>query len=230
MTSIVFNVFSGYTKILSGLEKAGSFEIINLESSVARCARVPSFNSSVLEAMAALGTNEMPVICGGVNNGVRNECFTLEKVWTGISPLPIPIYGGAMVSMNGKESSQFLLAGGQNFVSHLSSVFVMENNSWQNFAADLPLALQGHCMVRINSTSVMIVGGVDMSSLRSETYFIHSWKAAWVAGPSLQIGRERHSCGRIRKTLQPDSTFGIIATGGYGSKTVEILGKMNGSF
>jgi hypothetical protein len=63
--------------------------------------------------------------------------------------------------------------------------------------ADLPTTIQGHCMVKINNTMLLQIGGtIDFSyaGTTDKTYFCDIIQNKWISGPKLNAGRIHHSC------------------------------------
>ncbi len=93
---------------------------------------------------------------------------------------------------------------------------------------DLPLALSDHCLVKLNSTTAMVIGGDDGTSRHlSSTYFLDiptkseggtmSTTARSVKGPDLNNARSDHSCG-VLTNPGDDNGQVVIVAGGYGAK------------
>ncbi len=84
----------------------------------------------------------------------------------------------------------------------------------------LPLGLAGHCLVKINDSLILAIGGrfesVSMENLGqlSPRTFWHSLdRKSWITGPELDQRREGHSCGA---TMDPNSkTVFVIVAGGF---------------
>ena len=89
--------------------------------------------------------------------------------------------------------------------------------------ANLPVALDAHCMVNVNTTTVAIIAGYDGSSNSNKMWYFHFNVGQWVEGPNLKFGRRWAGCG----TFDSGEDTYIIAVGGTGSgndeKSVEIL-------
>lgn len=91
------------------------------------------------------------------------------------------------------------------------------------------MVMTRHCMVLLNSTTVMAIGGYQNTVISNETFLLNMKQQEWVQGPPLNIARGAQSCGRIRKS-QSTAKFQVIVVGGYNGSTlssVEIFDEEN---
>jgi len=105
-------------------------------------------------------------------------------------------------------------------------VEILTKDGWEQFLPSLPVSSSENCMVLLNSTTVILIGGSqDGHSYSRDTYLFNtaSNNQEWVKGPRLQQNHEGHSCGRIRKDSSSNQ-FSVIVVGGYfASGFVEVL-------
>ena len=84
---------------------------------------------------------------------------------------------------------------------------------------DLPLALEQHAMVAINSSCSMVIGGRKNapnwsdSSYVSATFIYDHNEGKWITGPSLIQSRDSHAAGIVTDEVT-DEQF-VVVTGGY---------------
>jgi hypothetical protein len=84
-----------------------------------------------------------------------------------------------------------------------------------------------NCIVLQNSTTAFLIGGGPQETEYSpNSYFLNTAASTleWIQGPTLNYGRDSHSCARIRKGNS--NKFSIIVVGGYNGTfmtSVEIL-------
>ena len=212
-------------------------EIINLDASSTTCKNLEHFPSQVIGAVGALGPKLEPVICGGFYNSGNvdeNSCYSLQKdTWqllslmnqnrrhAAIAPSPYP-----------SDNFSVIVSGGYNGSDWLDTVEIWNQNAWHLSSTVMPVAINLHCMVQINLTTVMIIGGYNTTSL-VETFIFNSENEIWVPGPSLQEERYGLACGRI-KTTRNQPYFSIIAVGGNNIdenlRSVEILDEVDGNW
>ena len=99
--------------------------------------------------------------------------------------------------------------------SRLNSSEVLTENGWQ-LSTSLPVEIHRHCMVMINATSVMVIGGYQGKSggTSGKTFLLDGVTKVWREGPELKQKRRDHSCAMIRKDSQSQDKS-VIVVGGY---------------
>ena len=70
-----------------------------------------------------------------------------------------------------KPQSLFV-TGGFGSGRSISSAEILTENGWEEFTPSFPAYLQNHCMVLLNSTTAMVVGGQQNNSITADTYLI----------------------------------------------------------
>ena len=160
-----------------------------------------------------LGT--IPVICGGYDGNYFDECL---------------LYGtNHVITMNSKRAYHssvalsderiWILGGEGGSGSSIPTEFVTKEEAVNG--PTLGLFLLGHCSVKCNNL-IYLIGGLSQFSYGPTK---NVWVAnpsngyAFVQGPSMMTSRSVHSCG----TMSIGSTSIIIAAGGAGLSSVEIL-------
>ncbi len=81
-------------------------------------------------------------------------------------------------------------------------------------------------MVTVNSTTVMVIGGIQIKHEWSgKTFYFTFGAESWTEGPKLKNKRVNPSCGKIRRNKESQVMSIIVAGGYYGSylSSVEIL-------
>ena len=97
---------------------------------------------------------------------------------------------------------------------------------------EIPLAINAHCMVRLNSTTVAVLAGMDLVKYENDVpapnrnnkrmWYYHVQDDQWVEGPSMRVGRRWAGCGTFN---YGGSTY-ILVVGGTEAedgKSVEVL-------
>ena len=195
-----------YTKVLVGLGTSqhgeiNTFEVIHLNPPQSKCKALPPYPFEVYGAMAVLGSDGRPIICGG--NAIRGrECYTLKTIWESLPSMDTVVYFGQFARLTfPDQSNRLIMTGG--FVSETDNdrrinVDSLTDRGWESFSPNLPFALTKHCMVVINSTSLLIIGGHNGQTDISNTYYFHSWRQRWIQlGPYLAESRGLHCCSKI---------------------------------
>ena len=141
--------------------------------------------------------------------------MTTPRDYAASSPSPYP-----------NRTHSLFVTGGMNSHGSLNTVEVLTDGGWQQLQTSLPVNINSHCMVLLNSTTVLIIGGLQPGEAYSpNTYLFNSENEKWVVGPKLSFNRRDHSCGKLRKDSQT-SEYSIIVAGGFNAtymSSVEIL-------
>ncbi len=213
-------------------------EIIDLETSSTICQNVEKFPTAFYGAIGGLAVDNKPLICGG--NLLSNECHYLEKGnWLLFSFMNnVKLYAAVSQSPFVDGVSSLFVTGGSNGteVAGYNVTNVSEDlkeRSWEN-TLPLPVPLFFHCMVLLNSTTVMVIGGSSETDLgpQRKSFLFNSEHETWTEGPMLNKARLSMSCGRIRKNSQSHQ-YSIIAAGGWDGttkSTVEIYDEETGKW
>jgi hypothetical protein len=190
-------------------------EVINLASSASTCKNPPNFTVKVYDAIGGLGFKGNPIICGGEQNGApSNKCFSLENnEWISSASMnSVRAYAAAAQLKDGK----LLVTGGyyDASFSSLNSAEMFTDEGWESNMPSLPVTITRHCMVTVNSTTVMAIGGVQNGQISGKTFYFTLGEDSWTEGPELKNKRGYHSCGKIRRN-KDSQEMRIIIAGGY---------------
>ena len=101
------------------------------------------------------------------------------------------------------------VTGGYNGVKLASTEYVKMTGTM--LGPDLPMALEYHAMVAINSTCSMVIGGNADSAL---TFFYDHNEDEWINGPSLIEARGNHASGIVTDEVT-DENFVAVTGGSY---------------
>jgi hypothetical protein len=211
--------------ICGGMPDNNTCEIINLESSVIACKNMPNFPAMTSGAFGGLGFNENPIICGGQNKIHSKRCFSLEnKEWVSHANMSS---ARAYTISSQLQNGNILVAGGINDSgSYLNSAEILTKQGWESNIPPLPVRIWSHCMVTVNSTTVMVISGGQNELYSEKTFYYTVGDESWNEGPKLKFYRNGHSCGKIRKN-KDSQEMSIIVAGGYDGpsylSSVEIL-------
>jgi hypothetical protein len=124
------------------------------------------------------------------------------------------------------RDAKLLVTGGfDESGSDLNSAEMLTEEGWESNMPSLPVTITRHCMVTVNSTTVMAIGGEQNGPTSGKTFYFTFGEDSWTEGPELKNKREYHSCGRIRN--KDSQEMSIIVAGGYDGSSrlssVEIL-------
>jgi hypothetical protein len=126
------------------------------------------------------------------------------------------------------QDGKLLVTGGHVGLGYyLNSAEMLTKEGWESNIPPLPVTIAAHCMVTVNSTTVMVIGGGHSSQTSGKMFYFTFGEASWTEGPELKIERRDHSCGKIRRNKESQE-MSIIVVGGYGDdfsylSSVEIL-------
>jgi hypothetical protein len=214
-------VCNGVGSIADGVN-INTCEVINLESPAKTCQNLPNFPvPSAFLAIGGLGVKNNPIICGGVQNrSAANSCYSLENgAWVSSESMNSARVDAAAVLM---EDGQLLVTGGDDGQDYTNSAEMLTDKGCKTEVPSLPVTIANHCMVQVNSTTVMAVGGFQNDNLSGNTFYFNTEIQSWTQGPALKMSRHSHRCGRIRKS-QNSNEMSIIVVGGFNLASAEIL-------
>jgi hypothetical protein len=222
-------LFKGLSKLLicGGNYSLDTCEVINLASSTATCKNSPNFPAGVYLALGGLGLKGNPILCGGFQNGVRsNKCYSLENnKWVSSASLNSVRAAAAAAQL---QDGKLLVTGGKDGPdSYLYSAEMLTEEGWESNIPSLPVTIWAHCMVAVNSTTVMAIGGYQNRQNSGKTFYFTFGEESWTEGPELKDKRRFHSCGKIRRNKDSQEMSIIVAGGWDGGSSylssVEIL-------
>jgi hypothetical protein len=133
-------------------------------------------------------------------------------------------YGAAAAQL---QDGKLLVTGGwdENWDT-LNTSEILTEDGWESNIPLLPVTISYHCMVTINSTTVMVIGGIQNGQTTGDIFYFTFGTDTWTPGPALNNKRTRHKCGKIRRNKESHE-MSIIAAGGFYSESqlssVEIL-------
>ncbi len=224
--------------VATGHEFKKTVEIINLDPANPDlvCDNLPEYPVGLAAATGQLFNKKMPIICGGgkPNRWVDScDCYALQnQSWTKISSLNqcrrYP--ASALVSLEHEEEVLMITGGEKEWATPLKSVESYDGTDWeQGQVSVLPRGVWEHCLVKINSTTLLLIGGSETSggpsSPVSATHFYDVNENQWIPGPTLNVARAGAGCGLLNwmnpQTNQMEKI--VVASGGYESSTTELL-------
>jgi len=201
-----------------------SIEIIDLETPFLNCSDLATFPRLGFGAIGGLSSNKLPFLCGGSDPFPSNTCYTYEdSQWTESSSMKSKrAYAAASPSPFSNLDELFVVGGWNGFdFDALKSGEVYTNNSWHALYSLSPVLIMNHCMVLVNSTTVLMIGGEQNgTSYSSKTYFFNSEDNNWRDGPALKEGRNFPSCGKLKKDSQSSEYVVIVAGGADASSSI----------
>jgi hypothetical protein len=225
----------GFSRLLicggeSNSGKIDQCEAIDLKSNKT-CQNPPNFPSKVYGAIEGLVFTKDPIICGGsqsANNYIpSNMCYSLKNnEWKTSKNMSSARTFAAAAQL---KDDKLLVTGGYNaYISYVNSAEILTEEGWESNIPSLPVTIYVHCMVTVNSTTVMAIGGDQSNQWSVKSFFFTFGEESWIEGPDLKNKRSDHSCGRIRRKIESQEMSIIVAGGHNGTSSlssVEILGE-----
>lgn len=113
--------------------------------------------------------------------------------------------------LRNSSGDKLWLTGGSSYDASARTEFIYSKPSLMPWGESVPDALYLHCMVKLNESSVMFIGGVNLSAVYFYTFIPDRFYGEWSEGPSLSTQRQGHSCGKIQTS---DHQTLVVITGG----------------
>ncbi len=211
-----------------------SVEVVNLDENAPNlvCENLPDLHIGLAGLTGQLYQEKKPLLCGGSKSSIIDQCgcYIYEyQSWNKIADLVecVRFPSSTLLTLNGREF--FLIIGGYNN-GEKSTVQTYYGNSWhKDNNAILQQPNWQHCLVKINDSTLLMIGGYS-NSTTAKSFFFHIGETQWTPGPALNIARFGHGCGII-DWLNPSSNQlekVVFAVGGQKSdffylSTVEML-------
>ncbi len=222
-------ICGGYVQLTG--QTTDNCEILDLQSPAKTCTNLANLPEPIGQAFGGRGLKQNPLICGGTNS-VANGCFSFENNgWISSGSMTSARSNAAVVQL---QTGQLFVTGGLNGPNFLSSAETFTEQGWQAKVPSLPIPIGYHCMVEVNSTTVLIIGGYQSGQRSAKTFYLSTKDQSWTAGPDMKTPRYIHSCGRIKKDNASQAASIIVVSGvgdGFVTLTsVEILDEGSNSW
>ena len=202
---------SGKLVVVTGIPSnlANKTEAFDLTTSK-RCPDLPPYPLAIYFASGAFINNRL-VICGGTYP-ITGQCYSLgpkETAWQEAGTLKTPRYVAASTELNGK-----MITMGGNSNGALQSTEIMDaETKLSTYGPNLPTTLFGFCMVKVNASRVLLIGGyVDNKSVRTVLWYSND--QSFKPRPDLTTERRLHACGLL---TSEEGTYVVVAGGDNGT-------------
>ena len=217
----------GNTKLLvaTGIQSSGNTDLVEiidlLNSSATSCIGFQKFPFASAGGQGILNIDDQPFICSKTQGGQTN-CYSFSVgMWKYNSSMNYN-RGAFAMTKSPLENNSLLVTGGGLFTNGNVDEIMVEGR-WQISPVSLPLPIIEHCMLLINSSTAIVLGGYFQGNLNS-TYILNSEFPQWVEGPQMQDPRAFHSCGLVPNSALSTHLSIIVAGGTLGNMaSVEIL-------
>ena len=88
-----------------------------------------------------------------------------------------------------KDGKLLVTGGYDGSGSDLNSAEMLTEEGWESNIPSLPVTIFDHCMVTVNSTTVMAIGGVQNGQISGKTFYFTLGEDSWTEGPELKNER-----------------------------------------
>ena len=150
----------------------------------------------------------LPVICGGNNDKQIHSIAKDQSKFLG--QLSVTRREAASVVLS---NSTLWVTGGYDQSGYpMKTTELVTKDGQTSQGPDLPLALNSHAIVPLNSGAFILIGGLGGDS--SATHFYEE-KKGWRPGPNLKNGRYYHTAGVLTDRVSTKQY--IVAVGGHGA-------------
>ena len=227
---------SAKSALLVGVGNSGClkyFEVIDLDDldpGLGR-AQLPDLPACLWGPTGQFFSGQYPVVCGGTSSDNHScQCFSLvDSVWREVKKHQ---RCRAFAKSAYLESQRHLLVAGGYNGEAMPSVEAFDGSEWTvGRYPDLPKPVSDHCLVRINETLLLSIGGTNTrlaSGVTGSTHILDIDLSRWREGPDLNLPRYGHSCGVIRQRNGPDGNLvaTVVVVGGFNGgplSSVEVL-------
>ena len=161
--------------------------------------------------------NSSLVLCG------ESDCLLFEKI--GHRKINFTSNSKRKYASSIKLNESFLwITGGYHDTypyQQLNSTEIISTGGAATESINLPFTVYGHCMIKYSQNKVLLIGGVQNKTRRSErTWIIDLVDFNFTEGPLLIKGRHNPMCGKMKDKL--GNTI-IIVVGGQYENLVEVL-------
>jgi hypothetical protein len=184
-------------------------EVIDLEDPSNICQTLEDYPIGVSGAVGGFLNQGDPLVCGGGYPGT-NVCHVVNKPGQSSEMLEERRYS-ASLTLN---SSHLWVTGGQNGNGRLQTSEFVSIGQPSVQGPDLPYAVQGHCLVGLNSSTALLCGGSNNGGFLNECHYMDLEDHSWSQGPSMMTKRRSHSCGIFKSAAHQGRNI-VIAAGGY---------------
>jgi hypothetical protein len=196
-----------------------SAEIINLNESDPNlvCDDLTDPRARVWGVTGTIFMEKIPIICGNWQTICTCQAFQ-NGSWDYIPDPPrCRWYSTSAVLKNSDDQDVLYLVGGINNGTYEQSTDTFNGTVWGSQKAT-PARVYYSCLVKINSTALLSIGGAYEFQYKNNTYFYNSKVNKWTVGPSLRESREGLSCGilKVKNPLSKQTQKVVVVAGGKG--------------
>ncbi len=190
-------------------------EVINFDRQTKTCYSLPDYPENVFGATGRLIGNDTYVSCGGYIIGMHgprtDKCYKFGSITPIATMRKSKNYAASVVI----ENKLWVVGGIQeddysNLYYLNSTEFVEPANGRVQPGPDLPKRKYAACILKMNSTSVFLIGGWP-DPQETWLYNFGMEDPVWERGKDLNTGRDKHACGIVKDSADESKTIVIVA-------------------
>ena len=176
--------------MLGGFPERRSIEIIDLANPNVTCRNLPDLPEPVNQALGFWFRGSLNV-CKNPLNAKTCDCQVFDAINRAWDPKEIPWGCPSFVTFPSRAGKNIVFAIEQTDAGFFA------NNAKSNYVAKFPINIRDQCLVSINETLFLSVGGTDGAVYTNQTFFFDSERNIWFEGPELLQPLPAHSCAML---------------------------------
>ena len=179
--------------VMGGFPPLDDVELVDLSPFQNNTCTKPHYLPANMDGAVSTFIDGNVVICGGFYN---DDCFTYSFVndaWTKVASLPEPRHYPAAVMV---DEDTWWITGGRSGSDYWDSTIVYKDGIITP-GPDLPYQSEFHCLVKLNSTHILLNGGYYKGQTWASTYIFEWTTKTWTQLGDMETRRRGHTCGLV---------------------------------
>ena len=230
MKNCCFVISGPLILVATGWSYTDKCQVIDVSSSTS-CANLPSYPYSMSAAAGGI-INNTPIICGGYSFSAsptrQDSCYRFNANSNSWNLHCTMTTRRSHHAATVKNDSLFISGGSDDSggISLLSSTeFILADGSVTS-GPYLPVAREGHCMVTLHDSKVIIIGAYSPSFLMKNVLVFNLADNSYTTGPSMNYNRRYSACTLFHSDLHNGRPV-VLAAGGSYQVTAELYDYTN---
>ena len=197
-------------------------QVIDVSSSTS-CGNLPSYPYSMYLAAGGV-INNTPIICGGrISSGFptqQESCYRFNEnsnSWN----LHCTMTSRRSIHAATVINDTLFISGGVDGILKLASTEFIHADGTVTSGPNLPEARNGHCMVTLHDSKVIIIGANYPSSLYKNVLVFDPADNSYTTRPSMSYERRNSACTLFHSDLHNGRPV-VLAAGGWKQATAEV--------